>query len=144
MSDHNSSAFTCSIEIHASQERVWKVLLLPNQWGQAFGEGTVVDVVWEEGASIIWRDGENNIGANGCVEIIRPQSLLQLRYYDEVSLTPDALLGNHYERFIITALGEKHSRLEIDVAQAEGVEAAFHKQLWNKALRLIKTIAENV
>lgn len=142
MSDRSFSAFTCSIEIHASQERVWEVLLLPNQWGQAFGEGTVVDVVWQEGASIIWRDGENNIGASGCVEIINPPILLQLRYYDSVTPAEDAPLGNYYEKLTIESSGDKLSLLEVEVGELNDEDIAFHQKLWLQAFDHIKALAE--
>ena len=144
MNDNSSSAFTCSIEIHASQERVWEVLLLPNQWGQAFGDGTVVDVVWEEGASVIWRDGENNIGANGRVEIIDPPILLQLRYYDSVTPAIDAPLGNYYEKFTIKSSGDKYSLLEIAVGELNDEDIEFHQDLWLQVLEKIKLLLEDI
>lgn len=142
MSDHSSSAFTCSIEIHVSRERVWEVLLLPNQWGQAFGDGTVVDVVWEAGASIIWMDGENNIGANGCVEIMNPPVLLQIRYYDSVTPAIGAPLGNYYEKLTIKSSGDKHSLLEIAVGELNKEYIVFHRELWLQAFDHIKLLAE--
>jgi uncharacterized protein YndB with AHSA1/START domain len=142
MSDHSSSVFTCSIEIHASQERVWEVLLTPNKWGQAFGEGTVVDVVWQEGASIIWRDSENNIGANGRVEIIKPPVLLELRYYDSATPAADAPLGNYYERLTIKSSGDKLSLLEVEVGELNDEDIAFHQKLWLQAFDHIKALAE--
>lgn len=135
------ASFVCTIEIEASQERVWDVLLSPGEWGRAFGEGTLVDVTWQEGASIIWKDSENNIGANGRVEIIEPTAFLQLRYYDDVEPSVGASLGPYYEKFTIAPSGNKSSRLVVEVGELKGEDAAFHRKLWEEALMYIRTIA---
>lgn len=143
MKDQNDTGFTCVIQVHASQGHVWKVLLSPEKWGEAFGEGTLVDVVWEEGASIIWKDAEGHVGASGRVEIIQPTCLLQLRYYDDVMPAVDASLGDYYEKFTIIRTSENFSRLEVEVGGVGEENAAFHRKLWMQAVEQIKKLAED-
>lgn len=143
MKDKNDTGFTCAIQVHASQGHVWKVLLSPEKWGEAFGEGTLVYVVWEEGASIIWKDAEGDVGASGRVEIIQPTCLLQLRYYDDVMPAVDASLGDYYEKFTIIRTSENFSRLEVEVGGVGEENAAFHRKLWMQAVEQIKKLAED-
>ena len=135
-------SFTQSIRIKASLKNIWNVVLHPDhQWGLAFGGGATAETDWKEGSPIIWRDLQNNIGANGIVEIHQPEKYLQLRYYDDVQPKPGATLGHYYEKFRMASDHDEYI-LSIEIGKMEKQHIPFHQQMWDNAIRTIKELAE--
>lgn len=134
--------FAKSIRIYASPEDIWDVVLKPdNQWGTAFGDGAYVETDWKEGSPIIWRDTENNIGANGIVEVHRPEEYLQLNYYDEVEPEPGDNLGDYCEKIRLEIDGGAKV-LSIEIGKLPRGHITVHQEMWDRALALIKELAE--
>jgi uncharacterized protein YndB with AHSA1/START domain len=135
--------FTKSIRINASLKDIWDIVLNPdNQWGLAFGGGATAETDWKEGSSIIWRDTLNNIGANGIVEVHKPGEYLQLHYYDDVQPKPGATLGDYYEKFSVVP-GNKEYMLSIEIGKIAKTDIPSHQGMWDRAISMIKELAEN-
>jgi uncharacterized protein YndB with AHSA1/START domain len=134
--------FTKSIQINASLKDIWNIVLNPDhQWGLAFGGGATAETDWNEGSPIIWRDTQNNIGANGIVEIHQPEKFLQLHYYDDVKPKPEAALGDYYEKFTIVP-GKDGYMLSIEIGKIANREMTSHQGMWDSAISMIKELAE--
>ncbi len=137
-----SESFTKSIRINAGLNEIWNIVLNPDTtWGLAFGGGATAETDWKEGSPIIWKDIYNNIGANGIVEVHKPEAYLQLHYYDEVHPQPDDALGNYYEKFSLNP-GKDESILTIEIGRIEKTHSASHQKMWDSALGMIKDLAE--
>jgi uncharacterized protein YndB with AHSA1/START domain len=134
--------FTKSIRINASLKYIWNIVLNPdNQWGLAFGGGATAETDWKEGSPIIWRDIQNNIGANGIVEVHQPEEYLQLHYYDDVEPKPGATLGHYYEKFSIVADKDQYI-LSVEVGKIAKSDVPSHQTMWDRAISIIKELAE--
>ena len=137
-----TDSFTKSVRIRASLEAIWDIVLHPdNQWGLAFGGGATAETDWKEGSPIIWRDTENNIGANGVVEVHRPEEYLQLRYYDDVEPKPEATLGDYYEKYSIVPNQDDYI-LSIEIGKIAKSDIPFHQKMWDEAINIIKERSE--
>ena len=137
-----TDSFTKSIRIKSSLKDIWKIVLTPdNQWGLAFGGGATAETDWKEGSPIIWRDIQNNIGANGIVEVHRPEEYLQLHYYDDVKPKPGATLGHYYEKFTVVSDKDEYI-LSIEVGKIAQRDIPSHQRMWDRAISLIKELAE--
>lgn len=137
-----TDSFTKSVRIRASLEAIWDIVLHPdNQWGLAFGGGATAETDWKEGSPIIWRDTENNIGANGVVEVHRPEEYLQLRYYDDVEPKPEATLGDYYEKYSIVPDQDDYI-LSIEIGKIAKSDIPFHQKMWDEAINIIKERSE--
>lgn len=137
-----TGSFTKSIRIRASLKDIWDIVLHPdNQWGLAFGGGSTAETDWKEGSSIIWRDTENNIGANGTVEVHHSEAYLQLHYYDDVEPNAEAKLGDYYEKFRISTNGEENI-LSIEIGKMSKSDIPFHQEMWDEAINIIKELSE--
>ncbi|MGC4231493.1 MAG: SRPBCC family protein [Niabella sp.] len=137
-----TGSFTKSIRIRASGKDIWEIILNPdNQWGLAFGDGATVETDWKEGSPIIWKDTENNIGANGVVEVHQPEKYLQLHYYDEVEPKPGATLGDYYEKIRLVP-GEQENILSIEIGKITKCDIPTFEQMWDKAINSIKERSE--
>jgi uncharacterized protein YndB with AHSA1/START domain len=135
-------SFTKSIRINASLKDIWNIVLNPdNQWGLAFGGGATAETDWKEGSPIIWRDTQNNIGANGIVEAHRPEEYLQLHYYDDVEPKPEATLGDYYEKFTIVP-GKDEYMLSMEIGKIAKRDIPSHQKMWDRAISIIKELAE--
>lgn len=134
--------FTKSVRISASLKDIWNVILNPdNQWGLAFGGGATAETDWKEGSPIIWRDTLNNIGANGIVEVHQPEEHLRLHYYDDVEPKPEATLGNYYEKFSVVPDKDEYI-LSIEIGKIDRRDIPSHQAMWDKAISIIKELAE--
>lgn len=137
-----TGSFTKSIRINASAKDIWNIILHPDkQWGLAFGGGATAETDWKEGSPIIWRDMQNNIGANGVVEIHKPEEYLQLRYYDNVQPKPGERLGDYYEKFAIVP-GNNECILSVEIGKIETGYIPSHQGMWDSALSIIKELSE--
>ncbi|NML22808.1 hypothetical protein HHL16_18125 [Pseudoflavitalea sp. G-6-1-2] len=132
-----------SIQIDADPQTIWKIVTDPNQyWGAAFGEGTRAESDWQEGARILWKDGNNNIGAYGKVEVNQPAQYLQLHYTDNPEAGPDAPLGGYFEKFRLSEKNNNSAMLTIEAGKIEEVHLPNHQEMWDRALEMIKKAAE--
>jgi uncharacterized protein YndB with AHSA1/START domain len=139
-----ADSFTKSIRIKASLTDIWNIVLNPdNQWGLAFGGGATAETDWKEGSPIIWRDLQNNIGANGIVEVHQPEKNLELHYYDDVKPKPGATLGLYYEKFSIVS-DKDESILSIEIGKMSKRDIPSHQNMWDRAMSIIKELAEKV
>jgi uncharacterized protein YndB with AHSA1/START domain len=139
-----ADSFTKSIRIKASLTDIWNIVLNPdNQWGLAFGGGATAETDWKEGSPIIWRDLQNNIGANGIVEVHQPEKNLELHYYDDVKPKPGATLGLYYEKFSIVS-DKDESILSIEIGKMAKRDIPSHQNMWDRAMSIIKELAEKV
>jgi uncharacterized protein YndB with AHSA1/START domain len=135
-------SFTKSIPIHASLKDIWNIVLHPDhQWGLAFGGGATAETDWKEGSPIIWKDIQNNIGANGMVEVHQPEKYLQLHYYDDVAPKPGATLGHYYEKFSIVSDKDEYM-LSIEIGKMAKSDIPSHQRMWDRAISIIKELAE--
>jgi uncharacterized protein YndB with AHSA1/START domain len=137
-----AESFTKSIRIRASLKDIWNIVLHPdNQWGLAFGGGATAETDWKEGSPIIWRDLHNDIGANGIVEVHRPEEYLQLHYYDDVRPDPGATLGHYYEKFRIVS-DNNENVFTIEIGKIAKRDIPSHERMWDRAISIIKELAE--
>ena len=137
-----SETFTKSIRIKASLKDIWHIVLNPdNQWGLAFGGGATAETDWKEGSPIIWRDLQNNIGANGVVEVHQPEKYLQLRYYDDVRAKPGASLGTYYEKFMVVS-DRDDNILSVEIGKMAKRDIPSHQKMWDRAIGIIRDLAE--
>jgi uncharacterized protein YndB with AHSA1/START domain len=137
-----TDSFTKSIRINASLKDIWNIVLNPdNQWGLAFGGGATAETDWKEGSPIIWRDNQNNIGANGIVEVHQPEKYLRLHYYDDVKPKPGATLGHYYEKFSIVSDMDEYI-LSIEIGKMANSDIPSHQRMWDRATSIIKELAE--
>jgi uncharacterized protein YndB with AHSA1/START domain len=135
-------SFTKSIRINASLKDIWNIVLNPdNQWGLAFGGGATAETDWKEGSPIIWRDTLNNIGANGIVEVHQPEKYLRLHYYDDVKPEPGAALGQYYEKYSIVSDKDEYT-LSVEIGKIAKRDFPSHQRMWDKAISIIKELAE--
>jgi uncharacterized protein YndB with AHSA1/START domain len=135
-------SFTKTIGINASLNDIWKIVLNPdNKWGLAFGGGATAETDWKEGSPIIWRDTQNNIGANGIVEVHQPEKYLQLHYYDDVNPRPGAALGHYYEKYSIVSENNEYI-LAVEIGKIAKRDIPSHESMWDSAISMIKKLAE--
>lgn len=135
-------SFTKSIRINAKPKDIWHIILNPdNQWGLAFGGGATAETDWKEGSQIIWRDLRNNIGANGIVELHQQEKYLQLHYFDDAEPKPGTKPGDYYEKFRMVSDKEEYI-LSIEIGKIERRDIPSHQGMWDKAIHIIKELAE--
>lgn len=137
-----TDSFAKSIRIRASRKNIWDIVLKPdNQWGLAFGDGTITETDWKEGASIIWKDIAGNLGANGIIEIHQPEEYLQLHYYDDLEPKPEAPLGDYYEKIRLVPDDEENI-LSIEIGKIAKSDISMFEEMWDKAINIIKERSE--
>lgn len=135
-------SFTKSIRINADLKDIWNIVLNPDdQWGLAFGGGATAETDWKEGSPIIWRDTQNNVGANGIVEVHQPEEYLQLHYYDDVEPKPNAALGDYYEKYSIVPDKDGYI-LSIEIGRIAKSDIPLHQGMWDRAMSIIRELAE--
>jgi uncharacterized protein YndB with AHSA1/START domain len=137
-----------SIDIPASKEQVWKVLLtdeLMRNWYSEFSEGSHAVTDWKEGSKVIFKDKSEN-GMIGRVAVHKPQEALVVTY--EGMLTPQ---GEDYESeaarqvkggqeaFYLKGVNG-HTHLDIESDMTEEFFEAMSKA-WDKALLQISKLA---
>ena len=72
------------VEIHASKERVWEVLVTPElfaKWADAFSPGAKMQGDWDIGGTVIYTDKEG-MGLKGKVIEFKPHERVTVEYTD--------------------------------------------------------------
>jgi uncharacterized protein YndB with AHSA1/START domain len=131
-------------QINAPADKVWEVLTdleKIKEWAAAFHEGTTAETTWKEGDSIIWMDGDGNVGASGIVLTYDKPVKLEMRYYDDVDAVPSTPLGDYHERFTLKEQGGK-TTLEFTGGTLPMKYVKTQNPMWKDAMERIRTIAE--
>lgn len=131
-----------SITINAGKERVWDVLTKAEhnrQWANEFSEGTYVETDWKQGADVIWKDKDGNIGASGRVDANEGKSLITVAFPDDTGA--DDALSVYYESYRLAEKDDK-TILSIEAGPLRQKHYEMHEPLWDKALAKIKEVAE--
>lgn len=133
-----------SIEISASDDKVWKTLTnkeLIKKWATAFEEGTVVESDWTEGAIVTWKSAEGKNLIKGKVAVSYPSKLLKLNYFDDENAADDAETGEYQEHYLLS----EHEGKTTFTVDSGPLSDHYIKSLdpqWDNALKLIKQLAE--
>lgn len=133
-----------SIEVNASSDKLWDILVNPintKQWGNEFGEGAYVETDWAKGSEVLWKDKEGNVGAKGIVEINEHASLLKIVFYDDVNSTPPTSTGKYSESYALSEQDGK-SIISIEAGLLSVKDCETHSPLWDKAIVKMKELAE--
>ncbi|WP_165304960.1 SRPBCC family protein [Pedobacter sp. SYP-B3415] len=131
-----------SIEINVSAEKIWEVLINPNNtWGLAFGGGAKAESDWRQGSNIVWTDLEGNVGTSGIINKFDPGASLELRYYDQINPKPGDSLGAYTELFTLEKTAKGSTILTITAGPIEKMYLEDHREMWEKALAEIKNSA---
>ncbi len=133
-----------SVLIHAHPDKVWNVLTLPefvHQWAQAFGEGVYPETDWQMGSEVLWKDKEGNTGARGVVATREEHALLRVAYEDVVSGVSPIVAGKYSETYRLLADGN-HTFFSLYAGKLTEEDRTHHRPLWDKALAMIKALAE--
>ena len=133
-----------SISISAAGEVIWDILLNPtNQWADAFGEGSIAKTDWKLGSDVIWTDGSGDVGAYGVVRAHRPLEYLQIDMYDDTNPAPGAETGEYNEKYRLSSSTEENKMmLSIESGPLTEKLVQEHGVLWDRALEIIKALAE--
>lgn len=133
-----------SVAINSPVQRVWDLLVdisFTNQWAQAFGEGVYAETDWKEGAEVVWKDKDGNVGARGVVKVKRPPTDLIVQYYDDVNAGKRDALGEYIESYHLDG-DEKSATLSIAAGPLSLKYVSQHDPLWDGAIQKIKELAE--
>lgn len=131
-----------NIVIKAPASIIWEVLLNPNgKWGMAFGGGAIAETSWQQGTPVIWKDMYGNIGANGVITNKEEHRHLRMQYYDDVEPVPGTELGRYAEEFTLQSDGQS-TTLKIAAGPLVKKYNQMHNGMWDKALEMIKELAE--
>ena len=129
-----------SIEIDAPIEKVYEVLTNPQlvrKWAVAFSEGTYAETDWQPGSTVEWKDMNGNVGAKGVVIENEPLRRITVAFYDDVKDGPPNQPGQYKEVYLV-----QPGRLEIKAGTLPEGDIQVHEPLWDKAIQLIKELAE--
>jgi uncharacterized protein YndB with AHSA1/START domain len=133
-----------TIEIDAPVEKVYEVLVNPRftrAWGNAFSEGAYVESDWKPGSEVVWKDKTGNVGAKGVVVENEPMRRITVAFYDDINEKPPARPGQYKEMYSVQT-GQHQSRLQIVAGALPESDVLTHSPLWDKALQMIKQLAE--
>lgn len=134
------------ITINAAPQDVWEIITDPEkvkQWAKAFGEGTAVKSDWKIGSEVLWTDGEGNIGAKGIVAKFEQAKMLRVVFFDDVaSKSPDPT-GDYSEIYNLSGKNNT-TLLSVEAGILPVKHLKMHTGLWDKAIELMKELAEGV
>ncbi|RZK40785.1 MAG: SRPBCC domain-containing protein [Pedobacter sp.] len=143
-----------NIEINASRERVWDILLGEKtypQWTSVFSEGSNVITDWQKGSKAIFTDG----GSQGMVAKIAenvPNEYLSIEHlgmYDNGVEDYDSDEVKEWagtkENYTLTDLGGKtnlHIYMDTQDTDDGKKMVEMFSEIWPKALQKVKALAE--
>jgi len=139
-----------SIEISASDEKVWNVLTLPeytSKWAIEFAGGAefYIESDWELDSHVLWKDKDGNVIVEGNVTTIRPNEFLRFTVFDTSGERPPVT-----EEDGITYTIEQHNGvvtlrvLQGDFSAMPEGEKFYQMtaQVWDLVLPKVKELAE--
>ena len=135
-----------SIEINATSATVWDVIVKPEhlkKWAAAFAPGTTAETTWEQGTTVLWRDGQGNVGAKGQIEENSVGSVLLVRYWDLENADESSTLGEYFEKYELVESGGK-TKLTVEYGDMGDEHRAMHDGMWDKAIAIVKNVAEGL
>ncbi len=136
-----------TISIDAPAGKVWEVLLEPEftrKWGGEFMEGCYVESDWSPGSEVIWKDGDGTPFVVGVVDELEPESLLVVRFYDDVSSRPPDPPGDFTETYALSEDGGGTTLSIInEMGHVDRETVSSASLLWDKALLKIKQLSES-
>lgn len=131
-----------SVPIMAPAAVIWNIVLTPdNQWGKAFGGGAFVKTDWKPGSEVIWTDTSGDIGARGVVKEHREMDYLQVDMYDDINAPAGSATGEYAEKYKLTG-NNGGMTLSIESGPLPKKYMKEHTEMWDKALEIIKELAE--
>lgn len=141
-----------NINIQASPEKVWKVLLddtFSRTWYQHFSEGSHAITTWEEGSKAIFKDN-SGMGMISRVISNKPNSLLDIEYEGVLTAAGEEDYDSAYAQQVkggretYTLTGDNEST---HLAISSDMDETYFDQMsaaWDKALDNIKSLAESL
>jgi hypothetical protein len=140
-----------TITINAQPEAIWKVLFgsaeVYKQWAKEFSEGPEIEGDWSIDSVVIFKDKTNN-GLVARVVKNRKNEVLSVEYEgvivngEKVYTGPaaDAMNGG-METYMLEESGSKtYLHIESDIGEEYVTSTS---EAWDRALEIIKTLAEN-
>ncbi|RZK80094.1 MAG: hypothetical protein EOO85_01825 [Pedobacter sp.] len=133
-----------SIVINASDDKVWFILTNTEdikKWAVAFDEGTQLISEWTEGATVEWRDANDQKLMKGKVEVSYPAKMLKVGFYEDMNADDTEDLGEYKEHYLLTEeAGKTTFTIESGPLMDEYIEMLSPQ--WDEALQTIKSLAE--
>jgi uncharacterized protein YndB with AHSA1/START domain len=133
-----------SIVINASDDKVWFILTNTEdikKWAVAFDEGTQLISEWTEGATVEWRDANDQKLMKGKVEVSYPAKMLMVGFYEDMNADDTEDLGEYKEHYLLTEeAGKTTFTIESGPLMDEYIEMLSPQ--WDEALQTIKSLAE--
>lgn len=139
-----------SIEINASKEKVWDVLIQDNytrQWYSAFGgNGLPADTDWKVGSKAVFKDNSGN-GMVSKIVKNKPGEILSMEYAGIVENGQEIYDSAHAKEWMggreTYRLSDKNGVTRLDIEQDMAAEYYDDmNQSWDTALQKIKQLAE--
>ncbi|WP_432941347.1 SRPBCC domain-containing protein [Kribbella sp. CA-253562] len=135
---------TARVEIEASPERVWQVLLDPVATKE-FMFGSEVETDWQVGSPITW-SGEYEGKAyqdKGKVLAVEPGRRLQVTHYSPMSGQPDVPENYHTLTYELSG-GNGTTELSLSQDNNASEEEAEHSRgMWEMLVQGVKKVAES-
>lgn len=131
-------------EVNAPVSKIWKLFTDDNEirkWATAFSEGTYSKSDWKNGSNVEWRGAGNELGARGKVVEREENVKIRISYYDNPEPVPGEQLGDYAESY---AFADKNGVTTV-TADSGPLQLKYVKQhtpMWEKAISLIKDLAE--
>ena len=140
---------TFNIQIDASPEKVWDILLGKEtypQWTSAFAEGSTVETDWQEGSRALFSDGKGD----GMIAVIArniPNQFLSIKHIGMIKNGVEDLESEEVKKWagafenytLKPSNGGTDLLIEIDV---EDSYKDYFLETWPKALDKVKELAE--
>ncbi|MBC8052604.1 MAG: SRPBCC domain-containing protein [Sphingobacteriaceae bacterium] len=141
---------TFNIEIEASPEQVWDILLGEQtypKWTAVFAEGSQVETDWKEGSKALFLDGKGS-GMVAVIEKNIPNKYLSIKHLGEIrdgkeDTESEAVKSwsGALENYTLQPVNGK-TQLTIDMDVTEEFKD-YMADKWPKALLKVKELAEN-
>lgn len=137
------------IEINASKEKIWDILLGETtypQWTAVFAEGSRAITDWQPGSKVFFVNAEGDGMASKIAEHIPNEyiSIKHLGFYkngvEDYESEEAKKWGDIYENYKISHLDGK-SMLSVEMDITEEYKGYFEEK-WPKALEKVKELAE--
>lgn len=142
-----------TIKINAPTQKVWESMLNDEtyrKWTSAFHEGSCYRGEWKTGSEMLFLNNKDENTANGMYAIIkeaRPYEFISIRHLGEI-INGEKKIWEQYsdvealENYTFNDLGNDVTELIVECDTEKSWTDMFN-DMWNKALPLLKEIAEN-